>query len=204
MTMFLGKWNRSVLITYLGIAFAAAGILLCFNGMGNYAVCCLIAAGVCDLFDGVYARRCKRTDDEKEFGIQLDSLADVMDFIALPIAVFIGAGLSHPLYIALYAFFAVCGVARLAYFNISTAVTEGAAESYTGLPVTYTALIVPFVMLLKYIIPDVIFMIVFAICIGLIAIFNILKIKVKKPRGAAYAVFFVLALGMLVLYAVVL
>ena len=202
--MFLGKWNRSVVITYLGMTFAVAGIMLVILSQQRYAVCCLIAAGICDLFDGAYARRCKRTDEEKEFGIQLDSLADVLDFIALPIAVFIGAGLRHPLFIALYALFSVCGVARLAYFNMNTATPEGTMDSYTGLPVTYTALIVPFAMLLKYVLPEVIFIIVFIICIIAISLLNILKIKVRKPRGIAYVIFSVLALAMLIVYAVIL
>ncbi len=202
--MFLGKWNRSVIITYLGVAFAVAGILLVVLSQLEYAICCLILAGICDLFDGVYARRCKRNDEEKEFGVQLDSLADVMDFIALPIAVFIGAGLKSPWFILLFALFAICGIARLAFFNMNTASTEGPIDYYTGLPVTYTALIVPFVLLLKYFLVGQYFVIILSIVIVAISVLNILKVKVKKPRGVAYAFFSLLAIAMLVVYTVVL
>lgn len=202
--MFLGKWNRSVVITYVGVIFAVAGVMFAFLARQRYAICCLIVAGVCDLFDGMYARSCKRTSEEKEFGVQLDSLADVMNFVALPIAIFIGEGLTNPLFIILYGFFAVCGVARLAYFNMTSIGTEGALNSYTGLPVTYTALIVPFVLLLRYVLPNEIFTAVLAVCIVAISVMNILKIKIKKPRGIAYAIFSIIAIGMLVTYMVVL
>lgn len=202
--MFLGKWNRSVIITYLGVAFAVAGILLVILSQLEYAICCLIVAGICDLFDGVYARRCKRNEEEKEFGVQLDSLADVMDFIALPIAVFIGAGLKSPGFILLFAFFAICGIARLAYFNMNTASTKGPIEYYSGLPVTYTALIVPLVLLLKYVLVGQFFVIILSVVIVSVSALNILKVKVKKPRGLAYVFFSLLAIAMLVVYTVVL
>ena len=71
----IGKWNKSVILTYIGLAFAVAGIFLASReGCLNYAWCCLMAAGVCDLFDGAVARKVKRTDEEKKFGVELDSM----------------------------------------------------------------------------------------------------------------------------------
>jgi CDP-diacylglycerol--serine O-phosphatidyltransferase len=160
-------------------------------------------SGVCDLFDGMVARRCKRTEEEKLFGIELDSLVDVISFIALPICIFIAMGLTHVWDIIIYLIFALVGIARLAYFNIDTADSENAIKYYLGLPVTYVALIFPFVFLLSKVIPSNIFSIIFEVAILVVSLFELLKIKIPKPKGVWYAIFGVLAIAMLVLYIVV-
>ena len=86
--MFIGKWNKSVILTYIGLAFGILGIALTLLGVKTkYALMCLMVAGVCDMFDGTVARRCKRTKEEKEFGIQLDSLVDTGCFVMFPIII---------------------------------------------------------------------------------------------------------------------
>ena len=203
--MFVGKWNKSVILTYFGMMSAVAGIFLAFKLENiNYAFCCLMISGVCDLFDGMVARRCKRTEEEKLFGIELDSLVDVISFIALPISIFIAMGLTHVWDLVLYLLFALAGIARLAYFNIDTADSEKAIKYYMGLPVTYVALIFPFMYLLKMVVPDNIFPFVFEGAILIVSSLEVLKIKMPKPKGVWYAIFGVLAIVMLVLYLVVL
>ena len=46
------------------------------------------------MFDGVVARKCKRTEDEKRFGVELDSLVDVVNFVVLPIVIATAMGLT--------------------------------------------------------------------------------------------------------------
>ena len=48
------------------------------------ALLCLMFAGFCDMFDGKIASTMKRTKQEKRFGIQIDSLSDLICFGALP------------------------------------------------------------------------------------------------------------------------
>ena len=202
--MIIGKWNRSVILTYVGMISAVSGIILAFVADRiNYSIACLMVSGVCDLFDGMVARRCKRTEEERAFGIELDSLVDVMSFIALPIVIGLKAGVSCWWYIPEYIIFAISGIARLAYFNVADADSTGPVNYYTGLPVTYTALIIPFVFLLRLVIDDGVFRPVFASVLMLIAIFGILKIKVIKPRGLWYGIFGILAIILLVVYLVV-
>lgn len=202
--MIIGKWNKSVILTYAGLLIAVLGIFLAFTQEKiNYAFCCLMASGVCDLFDGMVARRCKRTEEEKMFGIELDSLVDVVSFIALPLCIFINIGLTNIWDIAIYMLFALAGVARLAYFNIDTADSEKAIKYYLGLPVTYTALIFPLLYLLRLPLEDKIFIPVFTAGIVFVSIFQILKIKVAKPKGIWYGIFGILAIAMLVVYLVV-
>lgn len=202
--MFIGEWNKSVILTYAGVGFSVLGICLAGSGAILQAFVCLMAAGVCDLFDGAVARRCKRSEAQKRFGIELDSLADVMGFLALPAAICIGMGMRRWYHIAAILIFCVCGIARLAFFNAEDADGEGPVKYYRGLPVTYTALILPLVYLLKYALPDAAFLAVFAAGLVLVAFFNILDVKVAKPGGIAYVFFAALALIMTVLFLAVL
>ena len=50
-------------------------------------------SGFCDMFDGIVARTKKdRTDEEKRFGIQLDSLSDIVCFGVLPFVIGVCSG----------------------------------------------------------------------------------------------------------------
>ena len=194
--MFIGEWNKSVILTYVGMAFAVVGISRAFSGNVLMAYSCLIIAGVCDLFDGAVARKCKRTEAQKQFGIQLDSLVDVVSFLALPVTISIGMGMRRWYHIL------ICGIARLAFFNVVS--SADLVKYYRGLPVTYTALILPVIYLLKYCMPESVFLVVYAAVLVMIAGLNILDIKVVKPKGMAYVLFALLAIVMLVLFLVVL
>ena len=93
MKRIVGFWNPSVILTYVGMSIAILGMFLAVSGRINYSFICLVLCGICDLFDGVVARRFKRTDEEKAFGIELDSLVDVVSFIALPVTIYMNIGL---------------------------------------------------------------------------------------------------------------
>ena len=80
--LFLGCYNKSVILTYLGVSISLLGMINIEHR--GISVICLVTAGICDLFDGVVARKSKRTDTERAFGVQIDSLADMISFIAFP------------------------------------------------------------------------------------------------------------------------
>ncbi|MBQ7274745.1 MAG: CDP-alcohol phosphatidyltransferase family protein [Clostridiales bacterium] len=203
--MIVGKWNKSVILTYAGLLLAVLGIFLAFTAEKiTYSFCCLMVAGICDLFDGMVARRCKRTEEEKMFGIELDSLVDVVSFIALPVCIFIALGFTSVWHLIIYLVYALFGVARLAYFNIATADSEKAVKYYIGLPVTYTALIFPLLYLLSAVFTDAVFVPVFTCGIVVVSVLEIVKIKVPKPKGIWYGIFGIMAIGMLVIYLAVL
>ncbi|MCR5835545.1 MAG: CDP-alcohol phosphatidyltransferase family protein [Lachnospiraceae bacterium] len=204
MKYIVGMWNKSVILTYLGMAFAVLGIYMCFDNKINYAYCCLIIAGVCDLFDGAVARKVKRNDEEKQFGIEQDSLVDVMSFIALPLCIFITTGGSSFYRVPVFIFFAVSGIARLGYFNVVTADENKAIKYYIGLPVTYTALIFPLVYLLHLVTDQNIFSVINMVAVLVVGILQLLKINIIKPKGAAYIFFALLAVALVILYLVVL
>ena len=71
------------------------------------------------MFDGKIARTKKnRTEEEKCFGIQIDSLADIVCFGILPIVLGFKLGMYHIYGIAILLFYGLAGLIRLAYFNV--------------------------------------------------------------------------------------
>ena len=77
----IGVYDYTVLATYLSLAFGVSGILVAMNGSPYSALLCLMVSGLLDAFDGRIARTKKnRTEQEKRFGIQIDSLNDVVCF----------------------------------------------------------------------------------------------------------------------------
>ena len=200
---FIGKYNKSVILTYIGIAFALLGMAFTQEGQPAAAMICLILAGICDLFDGVVARRCKRDEAAKEFGVQIDSLADVVSFLALPavLGLRLMSGMGAARYPGILGYI-LCGVIRLAWFNTSAA-AEGIRSHYDGLPVTYCALIFPILWVLLGFMggaPGAFLMaMIWAAAYAVTAVLFILNVKVPKPRGIWYGIFGALAVGVTVL-----
>ena len=177
----IGKWNKSVILTYVGLILSVVGIILVLFDINlKYIMIFLMTAGICDLFDGTIARKCKRTKEEKEFGIELDSLVDVMSFIALPIVILFSINSSF-FFIPVAIIYAIFAIARLAYFNIKMADSNKAIKSYIGLPVTYAALIFPLVFLLSYLLKKNLFIIIYNMTALIVSIMFIIKIKIPKP-----------------------
>ena len=109
----LGFYNYTVILTYLGMLTGFAGIACAFEGSLRAALICLVIAGVCDMFDGKIASTMDRNRQEKRFGIQIDSLSDLICFGVLPamIAYANGGGKLRWLPSALYL---LCALIRLA------------------------------------------------------------------------------------------
>lgn len=98
-------------------------------------------AGFFDMFDGRVARL---TRTQSEFGVQMDSLADVISFGVAP-SVLVYKWALQPLGLLgkLIAFsFAACGAIRLARFNVLAARGEGSSRYFVGLPIPMSAAMV--------------------------------------------------------------
>lgn len=175
----IGIYNYTVLLTYMNFISGILGILCATKGNIFYAIILLMFAGLCDMFDGKVARtKKKRTIEERHFGIQLDSLADVVSFGVLPAT--IGYMLGAPL--ILVVLFPTAGLIRLAWFNVLE-ITRNSSEpvkAYTGLPITSSAMVFPFLYMLKNVLGTY-FNLVYIIMMIVVGILFILKIKIKKP-----------------------
>lgn len=143
----IGYYNYTVILTYLGLASGMCGIFAAIKHHPVIALVCLMLAGFFDMFDGFVARTKDRTKNEKKFGIELDSLSDIVCFGVLPAIIGYSLGLSKWYFIIILILYVLAALIRLAYFNVMEDIrqeeTTECRKSYEGLPVTSVALILP-------------------------------------------------------------
>ena len=193
--MFIGKYNKSLIVTYIGVIFAILGMNFSLLGNLKYTMICMVIAGVCDLFDGKIARMCDRTEEEKRFGVEIDSLADTVAFVVFPVVIGYSLGLNEWYNILGYVLLVLAGITRLGYFNISVIDKnkDKPVKSYSGLPVTSTSVIIPALWFITSMIKGLSFEIVFSYVIYLIAFLFVFNMKIPKIKGKAYLVVGIIA-----------
>lgn len=185
----IGFYNYTVILTYIGLASSVLGIFTAFDRRPAMAVICLIIAGICDMFDGKIARTMDRTLMEKRFGIQIDSLCDLVSFGVLPAA--IGYSLTgYKLSVILvYTMYILAAVIRLAYYNVTEEIRQdneaGEREYYEGLPVTNITIIVPLLFIFKRFIDEVTFANVYVVILFIVGCAFVTGFKVKKHPFAS-------------------
>lgn len=200
----IGYYNYTVILTYLGLTSSIIGIYYSMEYHPFIGILCLLFSGLCDMFDGKVARTKKRSKQEKDFGIQLDSLSDLVCFGILPITIGYSIGLENPAYLPIFVLYVLGALIRLAYFNTLENIRQEKSDlvltSYTGLPVTSVALILPFLYIFKNIIPY--FAFVYLATLLIIAILFVSTIKIKKPTFKTMLIF--IAIGLLELLLIIL
>ena len=113
----LGFYDYTVVLTYISLGISILGITRALQGDFRMAIFCLALSGLCDMFDGKIARTKKnRTEDEKKFGIQIDSLCDVVCFGVFPIMICYSLGMKGWASILVLIFYGIASVIRLGYF----------------------------------------------------------------------------------------
>lgn len=179
MKKFIGYFRLCDLITMLGTLFGVLGMVLTLNSHYTTAVFFLAICGLCDAFDGTVARMHDYDKTQKEYGVQLDSLSDVICFGVLP-AVITCSIKSSILTIIISVFYVLCGVIRLAYFNTLHITGTDKKGIFIGVPITTIAIVYPLIFfiirvlnfsLLRYVLPVVLL---------IIGLSFVLKIEIKK------------------------
>jgi CDP-diacylglycerol---serine O-phosphatidyltransferase len=167
----------------------------------------LVLAGVFDALDGFVARA---TNTQSEFGMQLDSIADVMNFGCAPGLLLYCYGYAqmaaaHPTLVrvgGLACFvFVACGALRLARFNVSVGRTD--PRYFVGMPITAGAACVASVVVAW---PDPIvtpvqglLLVVLMIAVGTLMVSTLRFPSSKQPKNAKVLVALVVCLVLLAL-----
>jgi CDP-diacylglycerol--serine O-phosphatidyltransferase len=141
------KFALPSLVTLLSIACGFGSIVISVDNapIGNpddyrLAAILLVLAGVFDALDGFVARA---TNTQSAFGMQLDSIADVMNFGCAPGLLLYCYGFAHdaaahPTLVRMGGLacfvFVACGALRLARFNVSVGKTD--PRYFVGMPIT--------------------------------------------------------------------
>ncbi|MDR3112462.1 MAG: CDP-diacylglycerol--serine O-phosphatidyltransferase [Elusimicrobiota bacterium] len=125
------------LFTCSNIAFGCASMMASINGYFSKAAWLLICAIACDILDGRIARITKTSS---EFGVQLDSLSDLISFGVAPAIMMYQLVLKDKGNFgeAIAILFVLCSALRLAKFNVK-AQNEAVKRSFSGLPTPASA-----------------------------------------------------------------
>ncbi|GMO25771.1 MAG: CDP-diacylglycerol--serine O-phosphatidyltransferase [Termitinemataceae bacterium] len=127
------------------IAFGLLSIVSSVDGNFIDAAWFLVGALACDILDGRIARLTKTTSS---FGLQLDSLSDLVSFGVAPAMLMYMLTLQYmgKVGIAIAVLFVICSALRLAKFNV-TAMQKGVCKDFNGLPTPASAgIIISFVL----------------------------------------------------------
>lgn len=187
MFRFIGFYDYTVILTYLSLISSVFGITRVIEGDFRTAVVCLAISGLCDAFDGRVARAKKnRTNDQRNFGIQLDSLCDAVCFGLFPALICYYMGAKGPLGLGIVFFYCLCAVIRLAYFNVLEIRRQqeedgGCAKTYRGLPVTSISVILPLFFLLQFLIPDPVYHVLLYVLPALVGFLFVFDFSLPKP-----------------------
>ena len=120
------KWFKQIpnLLTLANLFMGLLAIVMLIEGKNDVVVYLIAGCLIADIFDGMLARK---MGVDGELGIQLDSLADVVSFGALPSLMyyyiasqFITSSGMHSISIALACLIGVSAGLRLARFNVDT------------------------------------------------------------------------------------
>lgn len=205
----LGYYDYTVILTYISLTLGITGIGCCMTNHPFAAAMLLLVCGLCDAFDGKVARTKKnRTTQERNFGIQIDSLCDLVSFGVLPAAIGMNAwtfsddipGLCWVPVIGICAFYVLAGVIRLGYFNVTEEERQSKSKegrkAYQGLPITMASLTLPEIFMLSYAFSANVFRFIFLGFLLLLGILFISPFEIKKPKGKALWV--MVAIGTLI------
>lgn len=168
--MFIGIYNKSIILTFIGLFCCVIGVSFCFERNILISSILLVIAGICDCFDGYVASKVKRTTKEKQYGVELDSLVDAVCFGMYPIVISVSLGYTSIINMIIYCIYIFCGITRLGYFNVD----EENTKHFKGLPITTMSFILPIILIFTQ--SEIVLMITFLS----VAILFITNIKINK------------------------
>lgn len=201
----IGVYDYTVIATYVALIVSVQGIFASSSGRPEVGLLCLMICGMIDTFDGKIARSKKdRTEDGKRFGIQIDSLNDLVCFGVLPAVIGFSLGMTNVLGKLVLSLFALAALIRLAYFNVleekRQQETMADRVSYLGLPVTTVSVVMPFFYLLaEYLSVDMISVLSVMLLMLGVAFISPLKVRKLKLPGIILAGIVVLAEAVLII-----
>ena len=170
-------WIKANIITLLGIVCAITGMLFCFVGKTGFAVVLLTISGICDGFDGYFAKKVRKPHQSSEYGVELDSLADIVCAGVFPVIISMSLGFTHWYNLIIYVLFIMCGITRLTYYNVNSS----DKDYFNGVPITVSAFLIPIVYLIfRNTTAKFVLMIALMVSFSLLSIFYVVNVKIKK------------------------
>ena len=171
-------WIKANIITLLGIVCAITGMVECFKGRIGFAAVLLTISGICDGFDGYFAKKVRKPNQSSEYGVELDSLADIVCAGVFPVIISMSLGYHHWYNLLIYILFIMCGITRLTYYNVNSS----SKNYFNGVPITVSAFLIPAVyFIFRNSVDSTAFQIVLMCAFALLSISYVTNVKIKKP-----------------------
>lgn len=204
----IGFYDYTVVLTYISLVISTIGMTQAIHGRFKTAIVCLAASGLCDMFDGKIARTKKnRTEDEQAFGIQIDSLCDMVCFGAFPALICYLLGVRGFWGLSVIGLYVVASVIRLAFFNVmemkGALVSEDGQRFYRGLPITSIAIALPMVFLFQFFLSAKTFVICLYLLLLVVGGLFVADFRLRKPTNkelAALVAMVFIALSIIVVH----
>jgi len=158
----------------------SAVLAIYFAIVGNFpaAMIGLVWAVFFDWSDGNIARRMKdRTDEQRKFGGQMDSLIDIVSFGICPAVVLLSYGDFSPWFIPGAFLIAAAGVLRLSYFNVFGLADK---SSFQGLAIDNNGIFLVLIFVVNSFVNASSFTILLYITILALAVLNVAPIRTPK------------------------
>lgn len=182
--MFIGFINLANIITLGGLCSSAIAVFCAANHNYCLALTFFLIAGICDMTDGTAARHTPgRSDRAKVYGIQLDSLCDMVSFGVTPCLIAWFLGFDSVIDVIVYLLVLIASATRLAYFNMLTMEkADLSSKSFVGMPIPFscfsTALLM---MMLSFGIAPAGMAWAFRAVYLLVAMLYVIRVKIPKP-----------------------
>lgn len=198
----VGYYNYTVVVTYLSAVAGVVGIGLAIRGSLYGAMFCLLLSGALDSIDGKVASTKKgRSHAERSFGVQIDSLCDLVNFGFLPIVIGYALGQKTLTYMGIAAVYMLGAIIRLAYFNVDEQERQDKTTErrrfYTGMPVTTVALLFPLLYCFEPLVENkIIFNDIYSCLMVACAALFVIRVNIPKPNKKGIII--LLALGLVI------
>ena len=186
------------LCSLAGLLCAVLGIYFAIRGSFHLAIIGVLWAVLFDWADGIIARKIAgRTDHDRAFGAQLDSLIDIVSFGVFPAVFLLSYGQFSPWFLPGAFLIVAASAMRLSYFNIFGLASDG---RYMGLALDNNAIIVAFVFLFQGLMGHAAFSIVLYSLSMVMLVFNLAPIRTPKFSGRWFYVLIVYTVGLTVIH----
>jgi len=194
-------------LTLCGMFSGFFAIIAAINGDFLYAAWAIVLANVFDGLDGWIARL---TNTTTRFGIELDSLSDLVAFGVAPSVMMYKWGLMYygRLGWAAAFLFVACGALRLARFNVQTGAPG--SKSFKGMPIPAAATVLASIVIFYYefwigLPPKNVFLVIVTIILSLLMVstlryHGIKEIDFRERKPFWFLIVFVLILFVLFIH----
>ncbi len=204
--MFLGNLHQSNFVILVRLFFGVTGTGFAFIGQSQYALISLMIALVVSVFTYQISGSFQSDDAQISFGLELEMLADFATYGLIPAVLLLFFSQGALWALVVMALYLLAAAVRLAHFNRPLehqGLTKPIEEFHQGLPLMSSALILPLLSLLGFMIELILFKYFFGVLLLILAAGYIINYPVPKISGK-YLLYILIGIGLVIVLYIIL